>query len=576
MPENPAPSSSDPAIGERLARLEARLSRLEACLSDPAVQVQLLPSPAALAPAFSAPRQGADELEFEVGQNWFARAGIVVLTLGVGSMLLLPYASFPAIAPSLFGFGAAAGLFGLATIWRRTFELVSSYLRGAGMALLYFATWRLFFPAARHAIDIDSVAGHGVLVAVVAVNTAIAIRRKSPWLFGLSLLMGCVTTLAIGNAGFVLGAVVAIAAMAVIGGRVVGWPGMLVAGMPLSYLTYFCWAMGNPFRNGSIHFVAEPSGAALIVLVCLGLFAAGSLWRPVRAAEDATSNTAALVNCALGYFVFAVHTAAVSGTAFVPAHAAAFVALLGIAVLFWRREHSRVATFFYAMTGYVALSMAIVKATSAPNVFVWLSLQSLVVVTTAISFRSRFIIVANFFIYLIIVLGYVVLVERETGISIGFGIVALLSARILNWQKNRLELKTELMRNAYLVSAFAVFPYSLYHLVPARYVGLAWIGLAAIYYSLNLIVQNRKYRWMGHTTLLLTTLYLAIVGTRQFEPVYRIISFLVLGTVLLIVSLAFTRMRRRQRATEAVAASISRDSANSSPPDEAPTGAGLS
>jgi len=44
------------------------------------------------------------------------------------------------------------------------------------------------------------------------------------------------------------------------------------------------------------------------------------------------------------------------------------------------------------------------------DVFVWLSVQSVVVVATAIWFRSRLIVVANFAIFLAIVLGYVVLV----------------------------------------------------------------------------------------------------------------------------------------------------------------------
>ena len=51
----------------------------------------------------------------------------------------------------------------------------------------------------------------------------------------------------------------------------------------------------------------------------------------------------------------------------------------------------------------------------------------------------------------------------------------------------------------------------------------------------------------GTHTLLLTTLYQLVVGISRFEPVYRIVSFLVLGTVLLIVSLSFTRWRARQR-----------------------------
>jgi uncharacterized membrane protein len=51
---------------------------------------------------------------------------------------------------------------------------------------------------------------------------------------------------------------------------------------------------------------------------------------------------------------------------------------------------------------------------------------------------------------------------------------------------------------------------------------------------------------MGHITLLFTTLYLVIVGTSRFEPVYRVLSFLALGTVLLIISLVFTRLRKRK------------------------------
>ena len=47
--------------------------------------------------------------------------------------------------------------------------------------------------------------------------------------------------------------------------------------------------------------------------------------------------------------------------------------------------------------------------------------------------------------------------------------------------------------------------------------------------------------------LLLTIRYVVVVGTSRFEPVYRVLSFLVLGTALLIVSLVFTRLRKRRR-----------------------------
>jgi hypothetical protein len=179
--------------------------------------------------------------------------------------------------------------------------------------------------------------------------------------------------------------------------------------------------------------------------------------------------------------------------------------------------------------------------------FVWLAAQSLLVVTTAIWFRSRFIIIANFLIFLIVVVCYMVLVTHENGISLVFGVVALTSARILRWQKDRLELKTELMRNAYLTSAFVVFPYALYHLVPRIWVAVSWVGLALFYYLMNLLTESRKYRWLGHNTLLLTVVYILVVGVAKLEGTQRIMSFLLLGTVLLVVSLVFTVIRARQR-----------------------------
>jgi len=99
-----------------------------------------------------------------------------------------------------------------------------------------------------------------------------------------------------------------------------------------------------------------------------------------------------------------------------------------------------------------------------------------------------------------------------------------------------------------------VFPYALYHLVPHAYVSVSWVGVAVIYYLMNFIVRNVKYRWMGHLTLLLTVLYVVIVGLTQLAPTYRIVSFLVLGTVLLVVSLVFTKVRSRWRAGPASAA----------------------
>ena len=551
MPEDPIPRSQTDA--DRLARLEERLARIEAYLG---VAAEAAAAPAAApVPTAAAAARAEDELEFEVGQNWFAVAGVVALTLGAAFLLSLPFAGLPAAVPALAGFATAAGLFGLAHAWRQSFELVAGYVRGAGMALLFFSTLRLSFPLSRPVLGLDTTGARLLLLAVVACNLWIALRRKSPWLTGVALATGGVMVAVTGAHWVAFGGLVSLAIVAVFVSERENWRALSFAAMVGGYVTYLAWALGPQFRGAELHFATHPVAPA-VLLACVVAFASGRWWQPKTETEGARDSIHALLNCALGYGLFLVHTLVAHAADLAAWHVAACVVFLGLAIAFWARHQSRAATFFYAMTGYAALTVAITKLADAPAVFVWLSMQSVVVVATAIWFRSRFIVVANFLIYAGIVLAYVLVAERETGISLGFGLVALGSARILNWQQRRLELKTGLMRNAYLLGAFLVFPYALYHLVPGRHVGIAWVGLALGYYALNLLVQNQKYRWMGHATLLLTTCYLVVVGTSRFEPVYRVLSFLVLGTVLLVVSLIFTRLRKRQRA----------DALTSSPP----------
>jgi uncharacterized membrane protein len=407
----------------------------------------------------------------------------------------------------------------------------------------------MFFFGAKPAMDLSSPLAHALLIAVTAANVTIALRRHSPWLTALALAIGCAIALAAGSASLALPSIAAVAITTVAVSRRESWRGLLLAGMVLTHLTYFLWAIGNPFRTGAAHFVNDPRWAPALLLASVVLLGVAPLWRR-RDGEDAPTNIATFINCALGYGVFLVHTAAVFPTRFAALHIVAAMALLGLAMAFFARTQSRVSTFFYAMTAYVALSLAILKLAHAPEVFVWLSAQSVVVVATAIWFRSRFIIVANFFIFAAIVITYAAVTRQESGISVVFGVVALATARILNWQQHRLELKTDLMRNVYLVSAFVIFPYAGYHLVPVKYVALVWIALASAYYLVNVTVQNQKYRWMGHGTLVLTTIYVIGAGVSRFEPVYRVLSFLALGATLLTVSILFARARRRQTPTE--------------------------
>jgi uncharacterized membrane protein len=531
--------SSLKKLEERIARIEENLGL--APLVPPTQEEESRPQ----APVVKAEEE--EELEFRLGQNWFAKVGIVVLAIGMAFLLTQPFEGLPPVLPVAIGGLLVVILFGLSRLWRESFALISGYLRGAAMALLYFTTLRLFFFSAHPLMEASSVPGAVSLVAVSAANIILAFRRKSHYLLALALTTAYATAVVVGTAWFVF---VLLLALAVLVARVhirLQAPGLMMTGIVLTLLAHLVWALNNPITGNPLAFVSAPQVNIYVLLAYALIFALGELGRTDRAAESFLDGLTSFLSGAGAYGLFLILTLVSFDSGFVLSHLAASVLFLSLAIAFWTRQQSKYSTFVYAMLGYMALSVAIVKQFAVPNVFVWLSLQSIVVVATAVWFRSRFIVVANFTIYLAIIVGYLVVASEETGVSLGFGVVALVSARILNWQQDRLELKTEMMRNAYLGAAFAVFPYALYYLIPREYVWLSWIGLAIFYYGMNALIKAQKYRWMGHLTLLLTVLYVVVIGIVQLPVTYRIVSFLVLAIVLLAVSMFFTRLRARKR-----------------------------
>jgi hypothetical protein len=540
------------AEGERIVQLEERVRRLEerlAALSGYDNTVLMSDE----TPQSEKPRKKKrenEEFEFEVGQNWFAKVGIVVLAVGMVFALSIPYEGLPSWLPTVIGFAIVGILVALAQAWRNSFELVSSYLRGSGMALSFFAMLRLFYFSPIPFFTIDSPMGIALLSAVVLANVAIAVKRKSQYLTGLSIVMGYACALAVNASGYFLVALTGMALLAVVVRRLYNWRYLLLFVIPVHFLAYVLWLFNNPIFTKELHFVTQPFASVFFLLVYGIIFAMGVYLRKVHDTEEPVDIYSSFVNGGAAYGMFLLQTVFSFKASLIGIHLFASALFLFLAILFWRREHSRYFTFVYSMLGYAALSVAILQAFAVPDVFVWLSVQSIVVVATAVWFCSPIIIFANFGIYLAILVGYIAVAHQESGISLVFGVVALVSARILNLLQHRLELKTEFMRNAYLISAFVAFPYSLYHIVPREFVSLSWIGVALFYYLMHFILKVQKYRWLGHFTLLLTVLYVAIIGIIQLPPTIRVFSFLVLGLALVIVSLVYTRLRARKRAAD--------------------------
>lgn len=531
-------------ILEHLKKLDRRISKIESRLSGEEFDYETEEIIEEAEKTDNTERE--EELEFQIGQFWAAKVGIWVLIIGFASLLTLPFEGLPAVLPAFSGFILGFIMLGLSRFKKESFEHLSGYLVGGGLVVLYIAVMRLYYFGIEKSIDsLPLVIALLLIVSVLTVRTGI--KRNSFNIAGVGITLVFVTAVLSGSPYFIF-SIISLAAMVLVFLKLkYEWNFLLFYGMFLAYLTHLIWFINNPFIGNTIETLKEPGSNFIFLLLYVLIFSFVNLLDKRDEEEDIISSGTTILNCGFGYGLLFLETVITTPTVFSVYHLIASVTLLGIAIAFWMKRKSMYSTFFYAMFGYSALSIAIIGQFAKPDFIIWLCWQSLLVVSTAVWFRSKFIILANFVIFLLIFLAYLLVGETIGSVSISFGIVALLSARILNWQKDRLELKTEQMRNAYLLSALLIIPYSMYELIPSGLVSLSWIGVAIVYYILSLLLHNKKYRWMALATFMLTVIYVFVLGITSSETSMKIISFLVLGAVLIIVSLLYSRNRLKNK-----------------------------
>ncbi len=523
------------SIVTALRKLEKRISRIEAHLDIASADQDLRDDDVRLHTGFNS--QNQDALELNIGQFWFAKVGMLILILGIGFLLIYPYKNILSIVPAMSGYALAVVMLVFSGLWNKSFAHYSNYFRHGGLVLLYFSTLRLYYfghlQQALQSKPIELL----LLTTVVLITLIIAVRRQSPFLMGLGFCFGYCTAF-VGEAPWLFLIYVAVLdILAIYFILKYDWPKLLIYSLVLTYSIYLIWFTIYLPKGNAYNF------SLIFLLSSFFIFSVGNLFRKNTASENVTVIIGSLINSGIGYVLFLAITLTSPKSQIFVAHIGATFVFLALSIAFWIKEQSKYSTFFYAMTGYAALTVAIIARFSAPDFFIYLSWQSLLVVSTALWFRSKFIIIANSIIYIFILLAYLFLSKEVNAISISFGIVALISARILNWQKTRLELKSELIRNVYLAAAFFIFPYTFYRILPMGYVSLSWTGLSIFYYIVSVILKNKKYRWMALLNLLLTVVYVLTSDLIRLEPVYRILSFIILGVVLLALSLIYSRFR---------------------------------
>ena len=484
-----------------------------------------------------------EELEFRIGQFWFAKLGIFAFLVGWLIANTLPFETMHPFIPVIIGLAAGLITIVSAISLKNKFPHLSGWVLGSGFAIVFIAVLRMhYFSPSPLISQIVPVLIMAYIVSLALILTGI--NWKSPYITAFGYSVVYLSALLSDSSVLIFITITLLAFESFYLKIKHSWNGLFNFTIVVSYLVHLMWFINNPLIGNQLELqVGEPINLAFILIYQI-VFTLAFI-NDKKFDESLPTAISILLTTSIGYGLFLLITilsTPVSGSVY---HLAASIIFIGFAILFFTKKSSRISTFYYAMTGYAALSVAIILQFNKPDFFVWLSWQSVIVVSTAVWFRSKFIVVANFVIFLLIFLTFLILSGTTSGISLSFGIVALLSARVLNWQKDRLELKTEQMRNAYLLTALLIIPYSLYHMMPSGYVAFSWIGVAILYYIFSLLLKNAKYRYMSLATFLLTVGYVFVLGITSQEVVFKILSFLVLGAALVIISVGYARSRNK-------------------------------
>lgn len=537
-----------------LESLEARIARLESHLdmtsspsaetAAPAVRIDPGPATSSVAASDSPETQPARPgLEHRIGEFGLAWVGSITLIFGiVFGMAYTRYLGM-SLFPSILGYVAAIGIYFFARVWKESIPHIYKINYAGSLLLLFYTTTSLHFVPENPLIG-NVYLAYLLLLAVSGYILYIAITRKSRILVTIAMSLGLITALLVDSVHLGFITITAVSAGSVYLAMTRGWRNQLLAVLGMVYLSHLLWLFGNPIAGNVFQMVAEPQNNIIYIFIYAAIFSWPMLFFTEDTALQPHSIILVLFNC-LG-FAITMSTAVLAH--YTDNFAGIFLAItcfaLPTSIILWSRTHQLFAPSAYAGFGFVALSIALVGYTGVPSAFFWLAMESLLVVSMALWFRSKILVVANSMIFLVILLAYFVSSPSVPVINFSFAFVALLSARIMNWQSERLTLQTQIMRNVYLVIAFIVMLLALHSAVPRQFVTLSWAAASVVYLMVSLLLKNVKYRWMAIGTLLFTVAYLLLVDLSRLDLVYRVLAFLFLGLMALGISLFYSRYKQ--------------------------------
>ena len=478
-------------------------------------------------------------LESRIGRFGLAWLGNIVLLFGITFLLQYLMNLGLSLISVVIGYSSATVIFFLAKHLKKSNAHLAFMFKMNGQILLFYITMRLHFFSATPLISQKSIVVILMMI-VVAYQAYWAIRNKSQSLSVISVLFALSTALITDSTHLLLPIVTVTAIGSVYYYFRFRWEPLLFITLILVYISFFLWLFGNPFMDHPMVMLSEHHYGIAYLFGLGACYSALLLFRQ----KDSESDDFFIGVTFTNGIIFTLFLLLVVTRYFSNDYVLLFGIITVCCLIFSTWLHKRsdwnFGSAYYALYGFMAMSIALYGLFGFPKVYLLLSVQSLVVVSMALWFRNKLIVIMNSLLFLTILLIYLISSKPIDSVNFSFALIALISARIINWQKSRLKIETDMMRNLYLIEGFIMVLLALYHSVPKHFITLSWTLAALLYFLLSFLLKNVKYRYMALGTMICAAIYLFLVDLAKIELIYRVLALLFLSVISIGISMYYS------------------------------------
>lgn len=524
---NVAEPSEDPVarLSRTVAELQTRVAQLE----------HVAPATTSRAERARQLRGAAAELETKLGTYWLSRIGIVSLITGTALLILTYFGELGPVVRVALGYLIAAAVMWTGRWIARRHALLGNVIFGGGLAIAYFVTYALHFIRPMQIIASEGV-GIALVGAAIGAIVIIAHRMKSETVAGIALYLGlhtglltdvtaltlvCTTMLAVGAVFFLAAnrwVIVPISTVVAVYATHASWalsaasaatPGLSVAFLAIDFLLFASATVIHPdIRLRSL--------VALSLLDWLGMLALGSY-----AVRDVSHDWLFALLCAI---------------------AAVQLALAALARI---RNSPRGFAALQLALALVTLALALpVRFDGWPLVAGWIALG----LAAAAAARASALPALGWIALAILVLtqGYPRTADLGAAAQLVSALAFLAAERLHPASDDRLTPRVLLIAGVVvaLVRCIGLA-------VPAGFATLGWVGMAFVLFAIGFALRGSRYRWGGFAVLAAAAARVLAVDLRHLSANQRILTFVVAGVLLLVISFIYTRMRAAHAGSDA-------------------------